>query len=632
MANADETGKDAAAPSPKAGQTVPDGPVRLEVIGAVAVLILDNPPVNALGHALRASVAARLDEAEADPAVRAILLLAEGRSFPAGADISEFGKPPRSPVLPELCNRIAASAKPVIAAIHGTALGGGLELALAAHHRIALSSARLGLPEVTLGLLPGAGGTQRLPRLVGVEPALRLMLTGKPVAAAEALAMGLIDHVCEEDLPGAAYAFALEVVNGQAGPSAPDAVGDVAGGFAAIARARASVKGNPVAAAARIVDCVEAALLLPFEQGLDFERAAFLDLVTTPEAAALRHVFFAERRAAGAFRRAKGASPVARIGHVAILGVDRAALRLVLPALAAGARVTIADPDAAALSELLEAVALSLEEDKAAGRLDPEAAADQWARIQPELPEALPDDIDVIFPGTAFAGSGAQLPDLPGAAALVGFGRPGPLQADGTRAPGVILHPAGPGPARLAEIVTATDAENPVAAALAAWLRGQGLVVIRTTGRGVLAPMGQALHRAIDLLREAEGEEAVTRHLRDWGFLPDAEGRLAARGGYAQFSGGHGAPLLGTMANAGLHLLGEGTALSPGDLDIAAIAGLGLPRWSGGPMFWAGQRGLLVLREDLRRWAARDVALWTPAPLLDRMLREGVTLAQLDGQ
>ncbi|MBL4917126.1 enoyl-CoA hydratase/isomerase family protein [Szabonella alba] len=616
---------------PQRGQA--DAPARLEVLGDVAVLILDNPPINALGHGLRQAMQVLLEEAEADPAVRAILLLAEGRSFPAGADISEFGKPPRAPLLPDLCRRIADCPKPVIAAMHGSALGGGLELALAAHHRIALASARLGLPEVTLGLLPGAGGTQRLPRLVGVEPALRLMLSGKPVTASEALAMGLVDRICEDDLPGAAYGFALDLLAGDVRKSAPGGIADIAGGFAAISRARASVKDRPVAAAARIVDCVEAAMLLPFEQGLEFERAAFLDLVATPEAAALRHVFFAERRAAGAFRTARGKAAgagAARIGHIALLGVERPALRLTLMALQAGLRVTIADPDAAALSELLEGVALSLEEDKAAGRLDVGAAADRWARIQPELPEALPGGIDIVFPDGVFAQPGAVLPDLPAGATCVGWGRSGLQRPDGTRPPAVILHPPGPGPARLAEIVTAEGQDDSVAAALADWFRGQGLAVIRATDQGVLGAMGQALHRAIDLLRQAEGQETLTTQLRGWGFLPHDDGRLAPRGGFAPFCAGHGAPLLGAMANAGLHLLGEGAALRPGDLDMAAISGLGLPRWSGGPMFWAGQRGLLVLREDLRRWAEHDAALWTPAPLLERMLREGVTLAQLD--
>ena len=610
----------------KAGEpaAVP-GPARLEVLGEVAVLLIDNPPVNALGHALRQAIADRITEAEADPEVRAILLLAEGRSFPAGADISEFGKPPREPVLPDLCDRIEACRKPVVAALHGTALGGGLELALACHHRIAISSARMGLPEVTLGLLPGAGGTQRLPRLIGAEAGLRLMLNGKPIPAAEALSLGLLDRVCEADLPGAAYAFALEVARaGAPVPSAArtDGLRDIAGGIAAVARARAAVRDLPVAASARIVDCVEAAMLLPFAQGLAFERAAFLDLVDTPEAAALRHVFFAERRAAS---RSDGKAPAARLGHIAFLGADRASQRLVMLALAAGARVSLADHDAAALSEALEAVATALEEAKATAKLTEAAAADRWARLQPELPDALPEGVDLVILCAGFAAPGAVLPDLSAALPVAVFGRLG-----AGRGPGIILHPAGPEPARLAEIMPRPGERGAVVAALIGFFRSQGLGVVQGHGASILRPMAQALHLAVDNLRQTEGDEAVAAQLRRWGFLPGANGRADAVGGFDNFSTGAGAALLGAMANAGLRSLGEGAAIRPGDLDFAAIAGLGLPRWSGGPMFWAAQRGLLVLREDLRRWAQRDPDIWTPAPLLDEMLREGVSLADLD--
>lgn len=608
-----------------ADQGAQSGPARLEVLGEVAVLLIDNPPVNALGHALRKAIAQRLDEAEADPEVRAILLLAEGRSFPTGADISEFGKPPRDPVLPDLCNRIEACTIPVIAAFHGTALGGGLELGLACHYRIALASAKVGLPEVTLGLLPGAGGTQRLPRLAGAEAALRLMLKGKPVSASEALALGVVDRVCDADLPGAAYAFALEVIAKGAAVATRDrteGLRDIGAGIAAVARARATVRDLPVGASARIVDCVEAAMLLPFDQGLAFERAAFLDLMETPEAAALRHVFFAERRAASR-PGDKGASP--RLAHIALLGADRASLRLVMLALAAGARVSLADHDAAALSEALEAVATALEDAKATGRLTAEEAADRWARLQPELPEALPEGIDLLILCGSFTASAAVLPDLPQSLPLALFGR-----AASARGPGIILHPAGPEPARLAEILPRPNERGPVVAALIALFKGQGLGIVQGHGASILRPMAQALHLALDNLRQTDGDEAVATQLRRWGFLPASNGRAEAEGGFDRFASGPEAALLGAMANAGLRSLGEGAAIRPGDLDMAAISGLGLPRWSGGPMFWAARRGLLVLREDLRRWADRDPDIWTPAPLLDEMLREGVTLADLD--
>src|SRR5258705_10390660 len=172
--------------------------VSIDRHGPVLVVALDHPPVNALGVDVRRGIVSGIEAAEQDPDIRAVLLVGRGRGFAGGADIREFGKPPQSPTLPEVCQRIEACAKPVIAAIHGAGLGGGLEVALAAPYRVALRSARPGLPEVQLGLLPGAGGTQRAPRLIGIEAALDLILSGRHVGADEALKLGLVDRVAVE--------------------------------------------------------------------------------------------------------------------------------------------------------------------------------------------------------------------------------------------------------------------------------------------------------------------------------------------------------------------------------------------------------------------------------------------------
>jgi 3-hydroxyacyl-CoA dehydrogenase len=163
------------------------------------VVTIDNPPVNALGVDVRRGLLEAIEAADADPAIKAVVLAGAGRNFLGGADIREFGKPPQAPALPDVCNRIEACAKPVVAAIHGAALGGGLEVALGAHYRVALGSAKLGLPEVLLGLLPGAGGTQRTPRLIGAKAALELMLSGRHIGAQEAAKLGLVDRVVEGD-------------------------------------------------------------------------------------------------------------------------------------------------------------------------------------------------------------------------------------------------------------------------------------------------------------------------------------------------------------------------------------------------------------------------------------------------
>src|SRR5947207_15501842 len=180
--------------------------------GEVAVVTVDNPPVNALKHEVRAGLVEALGQARDDPAVKAVVIGCAGRTFFAGADITEFGKPPQAPGLGEVIAAIEAMPKPVVAALHGTALGGGLELALACHFRVAVPSARVGLPEVKLGLLPGAGGTQRLPRLIGPAAALPFIVDGSPVAAPKAAAMGVIDEIIDGDLRAGAVAFARKVV------------------------------------------------------------------------------------------------------------------------------------------------------------------------------------------------------------------------------------------------------------------------------------------------------------------------------------------------------------------------------------------------------------------------------------
>ncbi|HSN52205.1 MAG TPA: enoyl-CoA hydratase/isomerase family protein, partial [Woeseiaceae bacterium] len=186
-------------------------PVSYERVDGIGVITIDNPPVNALSHAVRQGLHDAIQAAQQDDS-KAVLVICAGRTFIAGADITEFGKPPREPHLPDLCNTIEASLKPVVAAIHGTALGGGLEVAMSCHYRCALPGAKTGLPEVKLGLLPGAGGTQRLPRLVGATAALDMITGGNPVGAAEAASLGLIDMVVDGELRAAALAWCRELV------------------------------------------------------------------------------------------------------------------------------------------------------------------------------------------------------------------------------------------------------------------------------------------------------------------------------------------------------------------------------------------------------------------------------------
>ena len=272
--------------------------VSYQLEGDVGVIRLNNPPVNALSHTLRTGIQEAVAKAQ-DDASLALVLICEGRTFIAGADISEFGKPPMLPSLPELLNIVEASQKPIIAAIHGTALGGGLETALACHYRCALSTAQVGLPEVKLGLLPGAGGTQRVPRLAGVKAALDLITAGTPITADKALNIGLIDKVVEGDLLTAALDFAQDVI-AQGAELKKVRVLDVdkAGAsaeFFAEYRATLSKRFRGQEAPQRIVECIEAALNTPFDEGIKVERRLFVECLHSSQSAALRHMFFAER-------------------------------------------------------------------------------------------------------------------------------------------------------------------------------------------------------------------------------------------------------------------------------------------------------------------------------------------------
>ncbi len=267
--------------------------------GEIAVVTVDNPPVNALKHEVRAGLTEALAQTRDDAAVKAVVIACAGRTSFAGADITEFGKPPQAPSLHDVIAAIEAMPKPVVAALHGTALGGGFELALACHFRVAVPGARVGLPEVKLGLLPGAGGTQRLPRLVGPEKALQMIVTGEPIGAAEAREDGIIDEIVEGDLTAAAIDFARRIVReGRPLRLVRDREEKLIGeGFADAAEAvTRRLRGREAPAAC--VEAVRNAIVLPFEEGLKRESELFRRLVTGDQSKAQRHIFFAEREAA----------------------------------------------------------------------------------------------------------------------------------------------------------------------------------------------------------------------------------------------------------------------------------------------------------------------------------------------
>jgi 3-hydroxyacyl-CoA dehydrogenase len=270
-------------------------PVSYSTHDAVAVVRIQNPPVNALSQAVRQGLAEGMDRAEADAAIKAVVILGDGRAFIAGADITEFGKPPMEPNLPDLCTRIEGSSLLVIASMHGVSLGGGLEVALGAHYRVAQPDAVVGLPEVHLGLLPGAGGTQRLPRLTGAQKAIEIMISGRQIKSDEAQAMGIIDKIEEGDPQEIGVAYAQELLEAGAAPRRvsqlppPDALDWGAVHAGAISKARGQISS------AAIVRAVQAASELSFDEGFKRERELFIELLASDQSKGMIHAFFNER-------------------------------------------------------------------------------------------------------------------------------------------------------------------------------------------------------------------------------------------------------------------------------------------------------------------------------------------------
>jgi 3-hydroxyacyl-CoA dehydrogenase len=362
---------------------------RYELHESVAVIMLDNPPVNGLGHATRSGVAAGIERANADPAVDIIVLIGAGKAFSGGADIREFNTPKATaePRLVTVIRGAEASAKPVVAAIGGACMGGGLELALGCHFRIARPDAVIALPEVRLGLLPGAGGTQRLPRVVGVPRAMQMIVSGASVPAKELHDTRLFDAIVDGDLLEGALAFARTAI---AEHRPATRVRDLAidcpdiAGIAQSARTKAAVESKGQPAPQRCIDAVAAAVTMPFDEGLAFERKAFEELVTTPESRAMRHAFFAER-AAARIPGVADATPIRKIGSIAVIGAGTMGTGIAMNALSASIPVVLLEMNQEALDRGVATVRRNYEASVERGKLAPEALDRNMALLRPTL-------------------------------------------------------------------------------------------------------------------------------------------------------------------------------------------------------------------------------------------------------
>ncbi len=678
--------------------------------GEIGVITVANPPVNALSQPVRAGLKAAVEAGLADDGVQAMVLICDGATFIAGADIREFGKPLAEPSLVPVIDAMEAADKPIVAAIHGTALGGGLEVALGCHYRVAVASARVGLPEVNLGLLPGAGGTQRLPRLVGAEQALEMMVQGSHVPAPRAQQLGILDELIEADLKAGALAFARRVLAEHRGvkraselPVAPVAADFFAKFEAGIARRMRGFK-----APFHIIKAVEAAVNLPFAEGMQREAQLFQELMGSSESRAQRHVFFAQREVAKVPGLPKD-TPRREIRQVAVVGAGTMGGGIAMNFANAGIPVAVLEISREALDRGLGVVRRNYETTASKGRI---SAADVERRMGLIRPTTSYDDIadadlviEAVFesmdikkevfrkldavckPGAILATNTSTL-DVDEIASVTG--RPQDVIGMHFFSPANVM--------RLLENVRGKATADDVIATVMELSRRIGKV-------GVLVGVcdgfvgNRMLHQrnreAMFLVEEGAKPEQVDKVLYDFGFpmgpfamsdmagldvgykvreerrkagkvepresrwidqivelgrhgqktgagiyryqdgrtpLPDAEieqliERCAREAGIERRDIGDQEILercLYPLINEGAKILEEGIAARPLDIDIIWINGYGFPAYRGGPMFWADQIGLKNIVAAYRRYAEQLGAhYWTPAPLLEKLAREG---------
>lgn len=654
------------------------------VSDGVVWITISSPPANALVHDLRAALLAAFDKASAEDA-SAIVLQGAGATFAAGADLSEIDKADVAPTLSDLCNRIEASPLPVVAALHGTVLGGGAELALAAHYRVAEAGTRIGFPEVKLGLMPAGGATQRLPRLLGAAHALEMLLTGGPFDIETGPADGLADLVVDEDLPGAA-ADLVAAVREEGGATRPTS--EIRRGFLdpkgyqqAVAERREALSGAPELAPREIVAAVEAAILLPFEAGLAFEADAGETCRSSEQSRALRAAFVAEHRA----RRLdlpEGA-PLPELKRIAVLGGGPLAIQLVFAALVRGIAVQWGTRDPAALREGVPRLRDVFDGFVSRGAISEDDALDRLADLRIGDSAAMAEGVEMIVHAARGQGDVPAPEGIPRVSAF-----PGKVRQLGLRfAPPIHAAP-------LIEVIVGPAAMPAQIVAARALARALDKIPVRVQSRGesIASRLFAACQRAAEALVDLGQHPCeIDRAFRDWGWQrppfqtadmrgleelakrPRAEGarnwseilvgdqrlgRAAGRGFYL-WQGQPSLPVeddtltalldaerppaaampheqmrrlvFGAMANEGARMLAAKMAQRPSDIDVVATLALDLPRWRGGPMHLVGVYGLLSVRRAMDGLDHPDRAFWTPEPVFDELIKNGRSFDALNG-
>ncbi|GFE63656.1 enoyl-CoA hydratase-related protein [Litoreibacter roseus] len=568
-------------------------------IGAQAVLRIDNPPVNTLTAEVRRELLDAFDEAVAAADVTAIVIAASGQTFPVGRDIYDLDRPASPPDLRLLCERIEASPKPVVVALHGTVLGGGLELAVAAHHRIARVGTQLGCPEISLGLPPCAGGTQRIPRLIGADGALDLMLSGRMIDAAQALKLGLVDEVTDLDLEQAAIDYAS--VCGVRRTSDQRIRMEDGAHFLQSVEAHRAKSGSFVAV--KIVDCVEAALLLPMEAGLTLEAEAFAECAASDVAVALRHIFFAEEAAAQVV--AKDVQPVRHLGLVG--GADVAIL-----ALNSGLTVTLVSPDRAEVEDALDhvgahfevAVASGMPEVQAVNALSRLSCMTEFAALA-ECDLVLDQSGDTPDPWWELDG---DLPDVLARENIFSMRLQFPARG-----------------AKLAEITTHSDTQPETVAKVMQTGRQMGRVplCVDMTEGGLIETLVSRMEVLMGHLAPVASSDILSAALSDVGLpaaaftvptAPLEDERLPVAAVRER--------LECWLINEAAYLISAGAVTQPTDVDVALVHGLGYARTRGGPILQADRITPFEVVQRIKRFALEDGSHWHAADLLQRLANE----------
>jgi 3-hydroxyacyl-CoA dehydrogenase len=689
----------------------------------VAVITIDNPPVNALSPAVWTGIDEAVARANADPEADAIVLIGAGSTFIAGADIRVFDvlktrddSMTRSGGTHALLRRMEDSAKPLVAAIHGNALGGGMEVAMSCHFRVAVKDAKVGQPEVLLGIIPGAGGTQRLPRLAGAEIALTMCTDGKPVPAAKAKAAGMIDEVVDGDLASGAAAFAKakaakrETRKTREIAIAADAVKP---GLDACAKMRASLAktARGMRAPFAVVDAIEFGLQNGFDKGSVRERELFADCVVSTESKALRHLFFAEREVAKIPDVPKD-TRTKDIKRAAVVGAGTMGGGIAMNYANAGIPVLLKEVDQAALDRGLATIRKNYEVTMSKGRLTAEQVEKTMALITTTTSYDGFDQVDIVTEAVfenmelkkaTFAELGkVTRPDciLASNSSTLDIdefarasGRPAQVLGHHYFSPANVM--------KLLEIVRGKDTDKSVLATslkIAKRLNKVGVVVGNCFGFVANRMLAYYMREAYLLLEEGASVEQIDRVLTTFG-LPvgpygmqdiagidvgarirqylksigksraegpqsDVPDRLYEMGRYGQKTGAgwykYDAPgsrnrtpdplieqladeaaakrglkrhpiaddeilarITTALANEGARVLDEGYATRAGDIDIVYVYGFGFPRQHGGPMFYADTVGLPIVLARVKEYRDRFGDYWQPAPLLERLVKEG---------